>query len=188
MKKIILPFSYTKGTWHNYSQYLNWIDDDISSLSHYINYFNPSFQVENTTIYSVSSNTLQETQVLWKSEGVVEYANDSTGRILIYAAHLKLREGYFNGGDDVRVYFQHKPNRNFTYDWMDAIELPINSSVIRMRRSSLEDSSEEDFQIIAQPTAGLYTIQTQENALVMSFVSDGQRSLGSSLYFSIEKI
>ena len=74
-----------------------------------------------------------------------------------------------------------------------SVSFPVNSSIIRILREGEQNDSEDSFQIITQPTAGIYTLQIQggttenpDTVLVGSFVGDGQRTIGSELFFAIE--
>ena len=177
------------NTWYNYSQYLNSIYLNITSLEDYLSYFNPSFALKNTTIYSIESNTLEEERVtLTKNiDTWIDNSEPKVVRTIIQPNTLELREGYFNGDYDVKIYCgEISESTPFSSIWEDAIDFPVNTSLIRIKRSTQENESIDNFQIIANPTAGLYIPQTQNGHLAMKYISDGQRSLGDTLYFALE--
>lgn len=192
MKKIILPLATNATTWKNYSQYLNWIDMDISSLEDYLLYFNPGFEIQNTTIYAVKSNTTDEIKIAPKTNVIIKSVVEDDTKTIIFPHNLSFRGGYFNGRTDVKICFDENlippsDDDNVSLSlWDSSKDFPANFSVIRIKRQSEDKDGEENFQIIANPTAGLFIPQMSSNKFIMKYVDDGQRTLGSSLFFALE--
>lgn len=186
MKKIILPFTSKANTWKNYSQYLNWADRDISSLEDYLLYFNPGFEIQNTTIYAVETNTTNPITVKPETITITELYSDDNKKI-VFPHNLSFRGGYFNGKTNVKICFDEAlSSHSFSELWEVSKDFPANFSVVRIKRQFGDKDGEENFQLIANPTAGLFIPQMSNNNLVMKYIDDGQRTLGNSLFFALE--
>ena len=100
--KRIFPFNSKTGTWHNYSQYLVWLDSDINSVKDYLLYYNPDFCLINNSLYYYNVNK-QQTEA---DEAVDKYPyyeytiTDEDGEKEIancyFPAELVFRQGFFN--------------------------------------------------------------------------------------------
>ena len=99
----IYPFSSKPKTWHNYSNYLNWIYEKIQSWQDYLKYFSPDFNILNESIEVLETNSLliENTEVTkerpdWKC--LIRGADNSIVKTTYcyFPSELKFKEGYLN--------------------------------------------------------------------------------------------
>ena len=170
----IFPFNNNesvKKTWHNYSNYLNWLYSDIQSIEDYLQMFNPDFSIVNESLHVIQSKN-------WKYGTIAELENwrtnylDNSNNLLAYK--LKFRQGYYASGQ-IGV----KLNENST-----SADITLASGqVLFATRKNWTDSS---YIVMSQPLAALYLPQNIENGLKYTIIPNGQSVVGTNIIFSLE--
>ena len=97
--KTIYPFSpYKTSTWHNWFNYLFWLDNSINSLQDYLNYFNPNFFILNETVSYNQSNNWKEKTYKIEDTSKCWYLFGTTNEPMYFClpGNLKWRQGIVN--------------------------------------------------------------------------------------------
>ena len=182
----ILPFNQKQKKFHNWSNYLNWIDYEITSIQDYLNNFNQNFRIKNQALNVINSKNWTEDKQPPSVNSFNFYTENDIKYFLPY--ELRFREGVFIPEEGIFMYMGDI-NGSQTLD--QSLLKPIESGkVVFAKKSGLNMStaSWDDFLIISQPMGGFYLPQSGANNISFSFVADGFSKFGSMLLFSVENI
>ena len=164
----IFPFNIKSKTWHNYSNYLNWLSLDILSIQDYLSYFNPDFRIINEDLYGVSSRDWKSTIIRHPSTSNI-IGNDLKISVenLLYRQGVKAtKEGFYFEIGDTRI------------------NLEVSQTVFSMKHAEVHPDSSKDlssYLVISHPQSGVYTMTSSEDAVKFNYYSSGLRELG--MYF-----
>ena len=196
-------------TYFNYSNYLNWIDRDIYSLQDYLTYFNPDFHILNENLLAVQSNDWTKSEI--KSDDIevfktITIDNENTENkkdiYVCFPADLDYKEGIYNPNIDSYICLDKSkfttPSTSNELNILinDKILIPFAVSQIIFAKKWTHKGIQSDtndivkslnhYLIMAQPKAALYLPQNISNGLEFIYVENGQSTLGTNLFFTIE--
>ena len=93
MKKILPLIS---NSWHNYQQYLDWINTEIKAIEDYLWYFKPHYNILNAPLSYIDTNTLGTSEIETSNtiEATVEVGTET--KYLIFPSKLLFRQAILN--------------------------------------------------------------------------------------------
>lgn len=186
MNKRIFPFEQKDNQWINRSEYLLWLNNNITSLQDYLNYFNPNYKLYNNSMNIINSKD-------WTEKNILPIDNNNINGQFISLHNLNWREGYYNDKEDVYLIinkdeYEKKQNNEINSLIQQGIIKPFapQSSVFVSRwRHDVNDklNTPDSFIQIAQPSAAFYMPFANNGGIAFTLLPNAQRTAGTNFIF-----
>lgn len=207
MIKRIFPFNPKLNTWRNYSNYLNWVSNDIQSVVDYASYWHPT--------YSIINNPIEEVGVVGSNIGVshTDTPEDATSNIdfpiediaisdktyhIIWPTKLARKEGIYASDNNFYLYLDINntinsgsigninSNQHFMHVPMSYIVFPKIWTHQGNQQNSKDLENPNNYFLMAQAFAPIYELTSLQKTLKAKCYDEGPGVLGSILNFSLE--
>lgn len=206
MKKIY-PFNSSAGTYKNYNQYLIWLKCEQESLTEYLNFFSPRYEILNEKMeYITSDGKATSSTPITNVFKIIKVNNED--KYCLFPSKLNYRQGYLNTQSEAYACFDkdafEKLSDNETTtlseaEWKQFIDegkikqIPPSYTIFstKWRRGIQTEEHIDGFYInnyilFSKATSSWYLLNSVKGKIIATFIPDALNNAGSIVTFSLE--
>ena len=206
MKKIY-PFNAAAKTYKNYNQYLIWLKCEQESLTEYLNFFSPRYEILNEKMEYITSNggvtSSTPTADVFK---VIKVGNKD--KYCLFPSKLNYRQGYLNTYAEAYACFDKNTFEILSDDttttlneseWQQCLDdgrikqIPPSYTILstKWRRGVQTTKHIDGFDInnyilFSRATSSWYLLNSVKGEVIATFTPDALNNAGSIVTFSLE--